>query len=55
MERLSSVMEQQQQHTQKRYYKNATKAVAKKSTLMQITQSGKCIPLSKDTGLPHQC
>jgi hypothetical protein len=44
-----------QEHTQKRYYKNAIKAVAKKSTLMQLTQSSKCIPLSKDTGLPHQC
>jgi len=36
---------------------NVAKVVARKSILMQITksQSGKWIPLSKDTGLPHQC
>jgi hypothetical protein len=36
---------------------NVTKAVVRKSILMQIkkTQSGKWIPLDKDTGLPYQC
>jgi hypothetical protein len=35
----------------------ATKAVARKSILMQITRvkAANGIPLSKDTGSPHQC
>jgi hypothetical protein len=36
---------------------NVTKAVARKSTLQIIkkSQSGKFIPLDKETGEPHQC
>jgi hypothetical protein len=35
---------------------NVTKAVVRKSILIHNkSQSGKWIPLDKDSGLPHQC
>jgi hypothetical protein len=52
----SNNQQQPQQQTQKRYYQ------CRKGCGQEIyfdtnnkSQSGKWIPLSKDTGLPHQC
>jgi hypothetical protein len=48
--------QQQQQPRQKRYYdcrKGCGQSIYFDEN--QRTQSGKWIPLSKDTGLPHQC
>jgi hypothetical protein len=55
--RNAMMQQQQQQQTQQRRYFQCNKGCGNEIYFheSQRTENGKWIPLSKETGLPHQC